>query len=188
MKTLLSLTVLLALGSRGFSQTEIKVDLPVPELFSDDYRLIPSLNIENLKDIDSSTVILSDSAVKEAARRNDVEQLGQLLAVKKTSTQVQAAKALGEVSEHKSTAQTLLLKFLAKNQSHHRTDFGDQMFDRFAVEAMARQSLAKLQSASNTGLFKLLALTAAITLGTLWLAWRTALKFNQVKKKTPGEL
>lgn len=144
MKLSICLAVVMVIAS--FAGAEPTFEIKTPSMFSGEDLSLPSVSIETVTGIDPSTVIVSDASVKEAARRNNVEQLERLLTTQKASIQLQAAKALGDVSGHKDVAQTVLQTFLSKSRSANRTEFGDQLFSRLAVESVASASLARLQS------------------------------------------
>lgn len=166
MKLLLSFTAVMAFAP--FASADGTFEIKAPNMFSAEDQSLPSVSMETITGIDAESVIVSDGTVKEAASRNNVEQLAQLLTTQKASIQVQAAKALGDVSSHKDAAQTVLQTFLTKSQTANHTEFGDQLFSRLAVESAASTSLARLQSSR----WHSCAAALFVALVTVWFVYR----------------
>lgn len=132
------------LRAQPTTETLFEIEMP-PTVFSPDIRELPSIKIDDRSSV-APNVAITDREVMGAVTHNDVGKLDEVLRSNNRGLQMQAAQALGAVTEHKADARSVLESFLSRSQTSNRTEFGDQLFARLAIESVASTSLARLQS------------------------------------------
>ncbi len=164
--TIALFTFVLLLKSEAAQETLLDIEMP-PIVFSPELRNLPDMKHN---DISSATtdVAITDGVVREAALRNDVSKLEEVLRSSNQPLQLQAAQALGSVTSRKADARLLLESFLLRSQTANRTEFGEQLFARLAVESVSSTSLARLQSSWLPWCFGAL----IVALGSIWFVHR----------------